>query len=185
MKKLRIFLPILAIVFTIGLSAFNDKTSLKTDKPDPSVLADKEKSLKAFSTILTVLKSPRCINCHPTADIPRHVMHNARILLAWEGALPISEVRFKNVELVTILKTMFIPMSLVHRIGVLPPKRWGGLGFQITKLPSGFWIKRKTAGVRLKIWSSTWVVIRWFYGLGIRVKDAVNHPLNWKNGALF
>ena len=75
MKKLRIFLPILAIVFTIGLSAFNDKTPLATnkitDKADPSVLADKEKSLKAFSTILTVLKSPRCINCHPTADVPR------------------------------------------------------------------------------------------------------------------
>jgi hypothetical protein len=75
MKKLRIFLPILAIAITIGLSAFNDKTlpsiSSATEKADPSVLPDKEKSLKAFSTILTVLKSPRCINCHPTADIPR------------------------------------------------------------------------------------------------------------------
>lgn len=75
MKKIRTFLPILAIVLTVGLSAFNDKTPLTiknaTVNAAPSVLADKEKSLKAFSTILTVLKSPRCINCHPTTDVPR------------------------------------------------------------------------------------------------------------------
>jgi hypothetical protein len=37
----------------------------------PNTAPDKDKSLKAFQTILTVLKSPRCINCHPTNDVPR------------------------------------------------------------------------------------------------------------------
>jgi hypothetical protein len=32
---------------------------------------DKQKSLEAFQKIITVLKSPRCINCHPTGDVPR------------------------------------------------------------------------------------------------------------------
>ncbi len=37
------------------------------DAPD----IDKEKSLKAFQTILAVIKSPRCMNCHPSGDVPR------------------------------------------------------------------------------------------------------------------
>lgn len=32
---------------------------------------DKEASLKAFKTILKVLKSPRCMNCHPSDNQPR------------------------------------------------------------------------------------------------------------------
>ena len=31
---------------------------------------DRERSLKAFATILSVLKSPRCLNCHPSDDVP-------------------------------------------------------------------------------------------------------------------
>jgi hypothetical protein len=48
------------------------KPPLATKKNNPADnLIDKEKSLKAFQTILSVLKSPRCINCHPTGDVPR------------------------------------------------------------------------------------------------------------------
>ncbi len=32
---------------------------------------DKAKSLEAFDTVLQVLKSPRCMNCHPSDDFPR------------------------------------------------------------------------------------------------------------------
>jgi hypothetical protein len=75
MKKMQIFLPILAMVFVIRIFAFGDKTPMQElNAIAPNTLAksppDKEKSLKAFSTILTVLKSPRCINCHPTTDVP-------------------------------------------------------------------------------------------------------------------
>jgi hypothetical protein len=75
MKKMQIFLPILAMVFVIRIFAFADKAPVqKPDTIEINSLAksppDREKSLKAFSTILTVLKSPRCINCHPTADVP-------------------------------------------------------------------------------------------------------------------
>jgi hypothetical protein len=37
------------------------------DNPRPD---DRQRSLEAFATILTVLKSPRCSNCHPTTDVP-------------------------------------------------------------------------------------------------------------------
>lgn len=42
-----------------------------SEKPSKNVLPDKKKSLEAFQKIITVLKSPRCINCHPTGDVPR------------------------------------------------------------------------------------------------------------------
>ena len=46
--------------------------------PDPKISTqnvspptdDKEKSLAAFKIILSVLKNPRCINCHPSGDVP-------------------------------------------------------------------------------------------------------------------
>ena len=75
MKKMLILLPILAIIGVIAVFGFIEKTVLSENTKQlflspPSVLPDREKSLKAFSTILTVLKSPRCINCHPSGDVP-------------------------------------------------------------------------------------------------------------------
>ena len=75
MKKYYIFLPILMMASVVAIFAFNDQPSLlpsnSTEKntPTPSP-PDINKSLAAFSKILTVLKSPRCINCHPTNDVP-------------------------------------------------------------------------------------------------------------------
>lgn len=76
MKKRRIFLPFLTILLVIGIFAFTDEMAFfqaKEGEKSPitaPISSDREKSLKAFSTILTVLKSPRCINCHPTNDVP-------------------------------------------------------------------------------------------------------------------
>lgn len=39
--------------------------------PPENAQFNKLKSLEAFGTILTVLKDPRCINCHPLDDRPR------------------------------------------------------------------------------------------------------------------
>ena len=75
MKKYRIFLPILIIASSVAIFAFNDKTPLLPSNSVQTILQtptapDINKSLAAFSKILTVLKSPRCINCHPTNDVP-------------------------------------------------------------------------------------------------------------------
>ena len=61
--------PLLAFAVVAVLSA---KAFLPDEKPDkmPVLLDKQEKSLKAFNKILTVLKSPRCINCHPSGDVP-------------------------------------------------------------------------------------------------------------------
>jgi hypothetical protein len=67
--------PILLTAIAIGLSIMMVKAvtmnhtsfSPYPDTPDPSI----EKSLAAFDTIISVVRSPRCMNCHPTGDIPR------------------------------------------------------------------------------------------------------------------
>ena len=56
----------LSLAAMAGAVAFSPK-----EKPVPMPpVNDREKSLQAFSKILTVLKSPRCINCHPSGDVP-------------------------------------------------------------------------------------------------------------------
>jgi hypothetical protein len=73
MKQLRAFFLILATIFGISLLAFNRKATATVSQSQQTLVTvapDKDKSLKAFSTILTVLKSPRCINCHPSGDVP-------------------------------------------------------------------------------------------------------------------
>lgn len=76
MKKQFTILLLLICVGTIAVFAFTEKLQpINSRVPSQPTIApqsppDKAKSLKAFATILTVLKSPRCINCHPTADVP-------------------------------------------------------------------------------------------------------------------
>ena len=71
-KKQFAALFILMSVGAIAVFAFTEKPNQVQNKPlmVPQSPPDKDKSLKAFATILTVLKSPRCINCHPTNDVP-------------------------------------------------------------------------------------------------------------------
>ncbi len=48
------------ILFSISSFQIKDDTLLK-----------KEKSLESFKQMLTVIKHPRCMNCHPSDDYPR------------------------------------------------------------------------------------------------------------------
>ena len=76
MKKQFAVLFTLVCAGAIVVLAFTEKPTQGQKQPQYEPLAtpqsppDKDKSLKAFSKILTVLKSPRCINCHPTNDVP-------------------------------------------------------------------------------------------------------------------
>ena len=63
------------LMIGLGLTGMLNATVLVNNK-EPHLLKpinkdDREKSLKAFGTVMEVIKSPRCINCHPTNDIPR------------------------------------------------------------------------------------------------------------------
>lgn len=63
------------ILFFFGLIAFTVLTAATsfstTTTSAPTEEGDRAQSLSAFATILTVLKSPRCMNCHPSDDYPR------------------------------------------------------------------------------------------------------------------
>ena len=65
--KTTIIVSLMIIVIHIG----GLSTNPNYDKPYPVVLSDdKEKSLEDFKVILSVLKNPRCMNCHPSGDVP-------------------------------------------------------------------------------------------------------------------
>jgi hypothetical protein len=78
-----VFLTTLAIAISVmvvkAVTLNQPAVSPFTDVPNPSI----QKSLAAFDTILMVLKSPRCMNCHPTGDVPRQgddqVMHGFNV----------------------------------------------------------------------------------------------------------
>ena len=61
------------VVCVIGALLFS-ATAIPPQNKEEKFLAqpraDKEKSLLAFNTVLKVIKSPRCINCHPSGDRP-------------------------------------------------------------------------------------------------------------------
>ncbi len=57
----------LAIVFFISTANIN----LVTHTAEVEPLSTEQESLAAFETMLKVLRSPRCMNCHPTDDVPR------------------------------------------------------------------------------------------------------------------
>jgi hypothetical protein len=61
------------ILFMIGLMAFamNRNAAPKTEKVAPFVVKkDSVASVKAFNAVYKVLMSPRCMNCHPSGDVP-------------------------------------------------------------------------------------------------------------------
>ncbi|WP_204335977.1 hypothetical protein [Leptobacterium flavescens] len=62
------FLMLFALVFSRPSTGYSKRVY---DIPLVKNEDKKEKSLRAFQTILEVLKDPRCINCHPTGDRPR------------------------------------------------------------------------------------------------------------------
>ena len=63
MKIIYSIIPVVVIsiiLFSISSFQIKDDTLLK-----------KEKSLESFKQMLTVIKHPRCMNCHPSDDYPR------------------------------------------------------------------------------------------------------------------
>jgi len=53
----------IALLTVLGAAAFSPEEKPMKD--------NRVASLQAFDIILEVIKSPRCINCHPTDDVPR------------------------------------------------------------------------------------------------------------------
>jgi hypothetical protein len=53
-------------IFTIAGMSFYNATDLATTPP----VKDSVASVKAFNKVYTVLMSPRCMNCHPSGDVP-------------------------------------------------------------------------------------------------------------------
>lgn len=56
-------------VMAFGLNAVNQQPRL-TGKPVPKTKKDSVASVKAFEQVYKVLMSPRCMNCHPSGDVP-------------------------------------------------------------------------------------------------------------------
>ena len=71
--KLRFTVTLIVIaLFLIGIvSAFSDETNYTThEEIYATVKKDSVKSVNAFKKVYAVLQSPRCMNCHPSGDIP-------------------------------------------------------------------------------------------------------------------
>jgi (2Fe-2S) ferredoxin len=69
------FFTLIFFSAVLGVLASSQKrylgTTFSSYSSDSINFQNKEKSLAAFDTILTVIKSPRCMNCHPLNDRPR------------------------------------------------------------------------------------------------------------------
>ena len=58
-----------ALLFTLLLAGLT-----QIPQPPPGTPPSREAGLRAFDSILTVLRHPRCINCHPSGDRPMQGM---------------------------------------------------------------------------------------------------------------
>jgi len=70
--RFAVTLSVIAL-FLIGIvSAFSDEASYAATSEGIFVTIKKDsiKSVKAFKKVYAVLQSPRCMNCHPSGDIP-------------------------------------------------------------------------------------------------------------------
>lgn len=69
-KTITVMVVILSVV-TIITSAFNAKNDFTGNDPGNNYFTkDSVASVKAFKDVYAVLMSPRCMNCHPSGDIP-------------------------------------------------------------------------------------------------------------------
>ena len=77
-NKARYFLPVrtltaLIIILSVtGITAsgFKDKNNVVINASTENIDKDSIESVKAFSTVYQVLMSPRCMNCHPSGNVP-------------------------------------------------------------------------------------------------------------------
>lgn len=63
-------LSILLFIAAVGASAFRQDDLPVQKIVFPTINRDSVESVMAFETVYKVLKSPRCMNCHPAGDIP-------------------------------------------------------------------------------------------------------------------
>lgn len=75
--KSRVFLPIktiivlAVIILLIGITAFGfEEKRAGSPSPRNTVGQDSVASVNAFMDVYRVLMSPRCMNCHPSGDVP-------------------------------------------------------------------------------------------------------------------
>ncbi|KKX52201.1 MULTISPECIES: hypothetical protein [Sphingobacterium] len=69
--KLTLTLGVIGLFLTVLVSAFtSDSRSENTLERDTRVKKDSIQSVEAFKKVYAVLQSPRCVNCHPSGDIP-------------------------------------------------------------------------------------------------------------------
>lgn len=62
---------LLIIISVVTFMSFGLKSSPVADKNDNEVITkDSVESVKAFMQVYSVLMSPRCMNCHPSGDVP-------------------------------------------------------------------------------------------------------------------
>lgn len=71
--KTNIFLLTVAVwaAWTMQVSAAETTGSAEGSEPSATQVVTQTEARAAFQTIIEVLKSPRCMNCHPTDDVPR------------------------------------------------------------------------------------------------------------------
>jgi len=77
-NKARYFLPVrtltvLIIILSVtGMmaSGFKNKNDVVINAGNENINKDSIESVKAFSTVYKVLMSPRCMNCHPSGNVP-------------------------------------------------------------------------------------------------------------------
>lgn len=59
----------MVLLMAFGLNTDKDLPK-QTDSGAPQINKDRAASVKAFEKVYTVLMSPRCMNCHPSGDVP-------------------------------------------------------------------------------------------------------------------
>ncbi len=74
MKRLTYFIPNKAVIITgsliIGIVLMSFMVDYKASNYNKFIVKDSVASVKAFQEVYKVLMSPRCMNCHPSGDIP-------------------------------------------------------------------------------------------------------------------
>lgn len=69
----RTFIIMGILLLSVGFMAFGSNLRIREKKIDqviPVLAKDSIASVKAFEKVYAVLKSPRCMNCHPAGDVP-------------------------------------------------------------------------------------------------------------------
>jgi len=77
-NKKALFLPIktitvlIIVCFLVGIisSSFETKSDFASANSNRKINKDSVESVKAFMQVYKVLMSPRCMNCHPSGDVP-------------------------------------------------------------------------------------------------------------------